>query len=258
MQAEPIHLPDTSATPPMGDDLRPDPSGKPPPPSRGNLSAATLAYQQKYQSLVSARAYDTGYSQRRVRTTLREMAIVRGFLRRYGDSLTILDVPSGGGRLSASLAEQASLILEMDIARGQLLLGRENRLDTTQQDWIRASALDIPLRDASVDGAVCIRLSHHLYSVQERERLLAELLRVVRRFVVFHYVDGHSPRYLLRAWRNKLAATPRRTNWMTYREVEASARRHGATVVARVAARPLQPHQYALIEKPDAGPRSCR
>lgn len=41
-----------------------------------------------------------------------------------------------------------------------------------------------PLRDGSVDGTVCVRLSHRLPTAAERERLLTELLRVSRRFVI--------------------------------------------------------------------------
>lgn len=226
--------------------------------TRQHLATETVAYQQKYQSLAAARAYDAGYRQRRSRTTLRETEILRGFLGCYDGPLTILDAPSGGGRLSATIAGYARDIVEMDIAHGQLLHGRANRVDRTRQMWLRGSALDIPLADASVDGAVCIRLSHHLYSAQERERLLAELLRVARRFVVFHYVDGNSPRYLLRAWRSKLAGSTRRKNWMTGRELASAAQRHGGRIVSSVPARPLQPHRYALIERLTASHTSGR
>jgi ubiquinone/menaquinone biosynthesis C-methylase UbiE len=220
--------------------------------TRQQLAEESLAYQRKYQTLDAARAYDAGYRERRSRTTLREMEILRTFLSRYDGPMTILDAPSGGGRLSATLAEYAQAIVEMDIAQGQLLHGRANRIDATRQTWVRGSALAIPLPDASVDAAVCIRLSHHLYCAEERERLLAELLRVATRFVVFHYVDGHSPRYLLRAWRGFVTGRRRRKNWMTYRELDSAARRHGGRIVASVPLRPLQPHRYALIERLDA------
>lgn len=218
-------------------------------PQRARLTAETVAYQGKYQSLDAARTYDAGYEQRRSRITIREKEILHAFLKRYGTVSTILDAPCGGGRLSTAIADHAKSIVEMDIAIGQLLLGRESRLDAAHQSWIRASALDIPLGNASVDGVVCIRLSHHLYSPQERERLLTELLRVARHFVVFHYVDGRSPRYLLRALRIRLSAGRRRRNWMTRDEIRAVVQRHGARIIADVPARPLQPHRYVLIER---------
>lgn len=218
-------------------------------PQRTRLTAETVAYQGKYQSLDAARTYDAGYEQRRSRTTIREKEILHALLARYESVTTILDAPSGGGRLTATIADHADVILEMDIATGQLLLGREKRFDAAHQIWIRGSALDIPLGNASVDGAVCIRLSHHLYSPQERERLLTELLRVARRFVVFHYVDGQSPRYLFRALRSRFSGGKGRRNWMTRDEIRTVVQRHGARIIADVPARPLQPHRYVLIER---------
>ncbi|MBW7862732.1 MAG: class I SAM-dependent methyltransferase [Rhodocyclaceae bacterium] len=151
--------------------------------------------------------------------------------------------------MTATIADHADVILEMDIATGQLLLGREKRFDAAHQIWIRGSALDIPLGDDSIEGAVCVRLSHHLYSQQERERLLTELLRVARRFVVFHYVDGQSPRYLFRALRSRFSGGKGRRNWMTRDEIRTVVQRHGARIIADVPARPLQPHRYVLIER---------
>jgi hypothetical protein len=112
-----------------------------------------------------------------------------------------------------------------------------------------ASGFHIPLRANAVDGAICVRLSHHLPTSNERERLLHELLRVSRRFVIMTYFDHHSLKNLLRRLRRPFnRKTPKLT--MTTVQVADLARRAGARLIA---APPLSRlgsgHRYALILK---------
>lgn len=218
-------------------------------PAVGTVCPETLAYQLKYQSWDEARKYNTRYEERKGRTTRRESAVLQKLLRRRPDSQTVLDVPCGSGRLSHAIAGFADTLIEMDLSAGQISYGRRYGRTGTPQLWVRASALQIPLKDNSVDGAVCIRLSHHLYAREEKEKLLSELLRVSRRFVIFYFVDGASVKHMLRRWRDRLSGTSRKVNWMTRREVEEIAQRLGGRVTACPASGLFQPHRYALIEK---------
>ena len=107
-------------------------------------------------------------------------------------SEVLLDLPSGGGRLSPALAPFADLIIEADVAFGQLQHGRSAPPLATPQVWLNASGFDMPLRDQGVDGTVCVRLAHHLPAASERERLVDEVLRVSKRFVLMTFFDFHS------------------------------------------------------------------
>lgn len=218
-------------------------------PASGALCPETLAYQLKYQSWDGARAYNTRYEERKGRTTRRESAVLQKFLSRWPDSETVLDVPCGSGRLSHAIGAFTHTLIEMDISPGQISYGRRYGRTGTPQLWVRASALQIPLKDNSVDGAVCIRLSHHLYTQEEKEKLLSELLRVSKRFVIFYFVDGESIKNTLRRWRDRLTGASRKINWMTRREVEEIVQRSGGRVTACPASGLFQPHRYALIEK---------
>lgn len=221
---------------------------EPPGSGRGTqMERETLQYQGKYQSVSGAASYNVGYQQRKQRRTQKEIVILRRLLRGLGGR--VLDMPCGGGRLSPVIAESATAIIEMDIAIGQLLYGKENCRVPVPQAWVRASGFQIPLKDRSVDGSICIRLSHHLHALGEKELLLSELLRVARRFVVFSFVDGSSMKYTLRRWRTKLTGAPLKRNAMEVQEIRDISAKYGGRMLACPSIGPFQAHRYALIEK---------
>ena len=147
------------------------------------------------------------------------------------------------------LFRSAELVIEADIAIGQILYGRSESRVATPRVWMTASGFHIPLRDDAVDGTICVRLSHHLPTANERQRLLEELLRVSRRFVIMSYFDHYSLKNVLRRLRRPFnRKSPKLT--MTTSEVAEFARHRGARLVA---APPLSRigsgHRFALIVK---------
>ncbi len=158
------------------------------------ISEDSTEYQQAYQEVAEAEFYNREYERHLFKrwSTAAEYRILERLLGSQGRSEVILDIPSGGGRLSPAIVPHTDLLVEADIALGQILYGsRKPALDTPQL-WMTASAFHIPFRDNAVDGTVCPRLNHHLPSAEERERLIEELLRVSRRFVVMTFFDYHS------------------------------------------------------------------
>jgi len=93
-----------------------------------------------------------------------------------------------------------------------------------------ASGFQIPLRDASVDGTVCVRLTHHLPTETERVRLVRELLRVSRRFVIMSFFDYYSPKNTLRRLSRPFNRKPPKST-MKVRELRRLAQDCGATLV---------------------------
>lgn len=207
-------------------------------------------YQTWYQDLERARRYNEEYRERPTKrwSTNREYALLQDLLGSQPRSEFLLDLPSGGGRLSGQLARHTELLVEADIGFGQLLYGREQYTgDGSDRIWMTASAFHIPLQDRSVDGVVCCRLCHHLPTVAERERLVAELLRVARRFVIMTFFDYHSLKNTLRRARRPLdGKAPKMT--MTVDRVRELARANGAELVAQPAlSRLFSGHRYALM-----------
>lgn len=209
------------------------------------------AYQEQYHDIVQAEDYNKAYKQKLFKrmSTAREYRLLRHLLQPQGQSGMILELPCGGGRLSPQIAPFADLLVEADIAEGQVLYGKRNVTSETPRIWMTASAFHIPFRDASFDGTVCIRLCHHLPTTSERERLIKELLRVSRRFVIMTFFDYHSFKNLLRRIRQPFNHKPPKMT-MTVEEVGKLAGQHGAKLIECPALAPMSSgHRYALMVK---------
>jgi SAM-dependent methyltransferase len=217
----------------------------------GGESAASAEYRGRYRDDEPARDYNAAYERWPTKrwSTAREGVLLGRLLERAGQATELLDLPCGGGRLSRFLDRHAALLIEADTARGQLEYARRHRAYSRPPAWLGASALRIPLKTGAVDGAVCCRLSHHLPTVAERERLLGELLRVSRRFVIVTFFDYHSLKNLLRRARRPFNRKPPKAA-MRVAEVAAIARAHGARLAACPSLFVLSSgHRYALLEK---------
>jgi ubiquinone/menaquinone biosynthesis C-methylase UbiE len=184
-------------------------------------------------------------------STQRERRILRSLLASQGHCKIILDLPCGGGRLSDQLATATDLLIEADIAIGQILYGRDTTSLNVPRLWMTASAFHIPFCDNAVDATVCIRLNHHLPSPVERERLVRELLRVSRRFVIMTFFDYHSFKNLFRRVRQPFNHK-RAKNTMTVDQIGGLARANNAALVACPQLSTLgSGHRYALLVKSD-------
>ena len=162
--------------------------------------SSSRAYQDNYQKVGDAAGYNHGYRDKTLKrlSTRRELDLLRTLLGTQGRARRLLNLPSGGGRVSGPLAESTDLLIEADIALGQVLYGAAHRAWTTPDFRMTASAFYVPLADRAVDGVVCIRLCHHLPTQAERQRLLTELLRVADRFVIMTFFDFNSVKNVLR------------------------------------------------------------
>ena len=131
------------------------------------------SYQNEFQDLGRAAAYNLQFRRKplKIGVTPRETLLIRRFIRRVGRSRAVLEIPCGGGRLTHAFADATDLVIEADIAIGQVRYGQQAAKLDVPQVWMTASAFHVPLRAGSVDGAVCVRLSHHLPTPLERERL---------------------------------------------------------------------------------------
>jgi SAM-dependent methyltransferase len=213
-------------------------------------------YQDEFQDIAQAAAYNLQFRRRPLKlgVTPRESALIRRCIRQVGRSQAILEIPCGGGRLTHAFADATDLVIEADIAVGQVHYGRRaSKLDVPRV-WMTASAFHVPLRTGSVDGVICVRLSHHLPTQAERERLFAELMRVSSRFAIVTYFDRNSLKHLTWRLRHPFRRGPRKPA-MTKSDVDALARAHGARLLSTA---PLSRfgsgHRYALLVKAGAPP----
>jgi SAM-dependent methyltransferase len=214
-------------------------------------AATSEAYQSEYETVERAAAYNDGYRRKLHKRlgTRKEWRLIRGHLERVGRSRVILELPCGGGRITPAFAAATEFIIEADIAIGQIRYGRATSTIVTPQAWMTASAFHIPLRDGSVDGAICVRLAHHLPTDAERERLFHELMRVSRRFVIVTYFDHHSLKNLARRMRRPFNRKVPKMTMTTGRVAEIARTLGGRLVAAPPLNRLASGHRYALIVK---------
>ena len=210
----------------------------------GAIEKKTIEYEEKYQSLDNAIRYNEKYIQKKKMRTDRENKILGKLLDSRRTVRSILDLPSGGGRLSSLFAENCELLVEMDISLGQIRYGIEHCKIRIPQVWLRASSFEVPLADKSVDGVVCIRLCHHFYSLDEVEKLIAEILRVAQSFVIVSFSNANSLKNIYRRLRGI-----RIQNRFTKGDIARIAARHDARLVSCQAMAALRSHCYALMEK---------
>jgi len=204
-------------------------------------------YERRYEDFEKAKNYNLKYDRKPLKrlSTKREHQILKHLLGRQKHCTTMLEVPCGGGRISPQLAAATNLLIQADVGLGQILYGMTKEKLKTPQIWMTASAFRIPLRDAGVDATVCIRLSHHLPTLKQREDLLAELLRVSRRYVIMTFFDYHSIKNILRRLRH---SRPKLT--MTLSQVSSIAAMHGAKLAACPRLSIIgSGHRYALLVK---------
>ncbi len=166
----------------------------------------------------------------------------------------ILELPCGGGRITPALADATDLVIEADIAIGQIRYGRATSTLATPRAWMTASAFHIPLRDSAVDGTICIRLAHHLPTPAERERLFRELMRVSKTFVIVTFFDHHSLKNFTRRLRHPLGRKPPKLTMTLGRVAELAREGGGRLVAAPPLNRIASGHRFALIVKDGAVP----
>ncbi len=161
---------------------------------------------QNYDSKRGAEAYKADYQQKlhRKLSDKRERALLAQIFREIGQVDSILDLPCGHGRLSDFLRSHCRHLVSGDWSSTMVGLNKRDHEGEAGRSYVRASALEIPLPDQSVDVVVSFRLSHHLETQELRERHLRELFRVARKHVVVTWFSATSLKNLLRQVRVKL------------------------------------------------------
>ena len=132
----------------------------------------------------------------------RERHIVEALLKRcqlQGGS--VLDVPCGYGRFTALFARLGMTATGADVSDVMVSLARDNQVPSGRGRWLAADICHLPFADGMFDCAFSIRLLHHRYSHDVRVRMLRELARVSRRFVVISFYLATPLHTLARSWR---------------------------------------------------------
>jgi ubiquinone/menaquinone biosynthesis C-methylase UbiE len=149
-----------------------------------------------------------GYQQQRYRSldqtwvNWREQRLLARLLRQCQlANRTVLDVPCGYSRLAPLYARLGISAVGADVSYDMVRLAAATHTPHRGAHWLCADILALPFPDRMFDSVLCIRLLHHRFSDAERQRILAELARVARRFVIISFYQPTLLHALARHWR---------------------------------------------------------
>lgn len=204
----------------------------------------------RYKSYEGAASFNTKYDRewhKRV-STRREVKVIGKCFAITGPVDTILDFPSGAGRLFQAYQPFGKRFFAFDISLEMLRFARQNLMEWKPSMSV-GSAFSMPLKDRSVDAAFSARLFHHVPDSAERLRYLRELFRVSRKFVVLTFFHTWSLKNLLRMIRRPFNRKKPKVT-MTTGELRAIAREAGWELVATIPlSRIASGHHYAVLRR---------
>jgi len=149
------------------------------------------------------------YQERPRRQHAAEMALIDRVLQAMPACRTILDLPCGAGRASLHLARRGYALTCADNSAAMLqltrhLLAQEGLDCAVDQQDVEA----LSYNDRHFDAILCFRLFHHFPTPEIRQRAVAELTRVARRYVAVSYFSPWSATSLKRRLRAALGGRP--------------------------------------------------
>jgi len=205
---------------------------------------------EKYQSKAGADSYNVKYEEEAIKrlSDKRERKLLQRVFDIVGSHDTVLDLPSGTGRLFRTIQPFGRRWVETDVSREMLKLARTN-LAEWKPHLVPASAFHIPYKSGAFDCVFSARLTHHIPEATERDRFIRELGRVSRDWVVMTFFHTWSVKNILRRIR-RLWNRKRPKITMTTGELRDVARTAGLELVRTFPlARLFSGHHYAILRK---------
>ncbi|KAA3629068.1 MAG: methyltransferase domain-containing protein [Proteobacteria bacterium] len=185
-------------------------------------------------------------SGRRIRRQRRELHIVTAFLSELPASETLLDLGCRGGRFSGPMQSAARLLIEADRHIPVVRHAIGNAMNPARVAGLVCEPERLPFANGTLDGVVCVRLSHRIDGAGRRERLLHELLRVSSTFTLFSFSETNSLPNASRRIRRR----PIHDGTMRVDRIAEIAESHGARIVHSATVSPFgSRHCFVSLEK---------
>jgi len=175
----------------------------------------------------------------RQRRNARKWRAIQRALEKTTGVRSVLDLPCGTGRFTGDLAGSGLNVIGGDIS---LQMMREAAVSRRLEDacilgYVQADAEALPFPEEFVDCVVSIRFMFHVDPVTRR-RILREMGRISRRWLVVDYRHRYSARWVLWQLRHALGLlrqTPERVSWKDLRSEfhDAGLRIHSVIPVRR-------------------------
>jgi ubiquinone/menaquinone biosynthesis C-methylase UbiE len=142
----------------------------------------------------------------------------------------VLDMPCGTGRFTGHLAREGYHVVGCDISV-PMMNKAQDAVEGTQGilGFAQGDAERLPFADRSFDCVISIRFLFHIDPVT-RVRILREMGRVSRRWVIVDYRHRHSYRYFMWRLRWMLGLTSEKLRRVSRQDVEHEMRTAGLAV----------------------------
>lgn len=195
------------------------------------------------------------YQDRDPRKHRAEMALIRRAFAGIPNDHRVLDVPCGGGRAALELARQGYRVLAGDLSESMRQIAMLNLSEAgCDGPVLSLDVEDLQLADRSVDAVLCFRLFHHFPSEEIRRRVVAELCRVSRRYVVISYLSVWAYTSLVRRFQSSVLGKPVSKFSTSLREVAGHFEESSFRLVQDYARMPLiHTLHLAVFERMDEG-----
>ncbi|WP_224333817.1 class I SAM-dependent methyltransferase [Haloprofundus halobius] len=181
----------------------------------------------------------------------RERQTIKNLINKVPNA-SVLDIPTGTGKLAPVFAETGSSVLACDISENMLQVA-ESEYERTGVENARFQICDAEgitnTLDESFDVAVCLRLLHRVPSDTKR-RILKELGSVADYVIVSTGVEStfHSYR---RTARQRILGGDEREHCYETSEVTREIMGDGFTIVASKRVLPILSQEHVYLLKPD-------
>lgn len=183
-----------------------------------------ISYARVKSQVIEAEAY----SRRNQRRHQHEMTMIANAMKMTDNVKTVLDAPCGVGRASIWFAQQGLDVTAIDL--GQAALALAAQLAAKADVQIRFESQDLfslPYKARAYDATLCFRLLHHFESPALRSRLIGEICRVSKRYVLISRMTPISITSIRRRLRYLLTGKPIKQYPVSARELTAEMRQHG-------------------------------
>jgi ubiquinone/menaquinone biosynthesis C-methylase UbiE len=200
--------------------------------SRLDRSADFRQAKEFYRAEAVARDYDFHRlgSRKRRRRDAREWRTILDAMQLTEGVRTALDVPCGTGRFTGRLAELGYRVVGGDLSAEMMNVARSKiEPGGTIPGFVQADAECLPFRDRAIDCVISIRFLFHAEATT-RLRILREMKRVTRRWLILEYRHRYSVRFLVWHIKRALRLTNESLERVTRTGMEEELRNVGVSV----------------------------
>ena len=208
-----------------------------------------------YQDAEVAADYDFHRwgSPKRARRNLKHWRCILSALEMTEGVRTVLDLPCGTGRFTGSLASLGYDVIGSDISSEMMKVAVDKQQDEPERalGFLQADAERLPLRTGSVDCVVSICFMFHI-DPTTRVRILREMRRVSRKWLVIDYRHRYSLRFWMWKLKTKLGLVKEPLPRVSRREMEEEFREAGLKVLQIIPVARFFSDKWVVLAAPQA------